>query len=60
MLRRGIPREMQSLLSILPKAEAAAVWMIPFLFGVELKISVIPTTVRGLTIPEAAQWSGTS
>ncbi len=53
-----------NLLSILPKAEAAAVLMIPFpfdpLFDHFLKVSINPTTVIGLTIPEAADSRGTS
>jgi len=54
----------QSLFNILPKAEAAAVLMIPLpfepLFDHFLKTSINPTTVMGLTIPEAFDSRGTS
>jgi len=47
----------QYLLSILPSADAAAVLIIPLgncpLFDHFLYVSTIPTTVRGLTMPEA-------
>jgi hypothetical protein len=59
-LRRGMPRVWHLLLSILPRADAAAVWMIPFLSFVELNMWVIPITVKGLTIPEAAEGRSTS
>lgn len=60
IFKSGIPNDLQRLLSILPKAEAAAVCMIPFLPAVPLNISVIPTTVRGFTMPDAALTKGTS
>ena len=59
MLRSGIFYFKHNLFSILPKAEAAAVWIMPFLPS-SLKCSTCPTTVNGLMIPEAAEESGTS
>lgn len=54
---------MQYLLSILPKAEEAAVWIIPLPFSPFIshfwKVSTIPITVTGLTIPDAAEHKGT-
>lgn len=55
-----MPKVWHLLFNILPKAEAAAVWMIPFFPGVASQTSVIPTTVSGLMMPEAADVSGTS
>lgn len=60
IFKRGMPSLIHLLLSILPKADAAAVWMIPFLWGFVSKMSVIPMTVNGFTIPEAADPCGTS
>ena len=64
MFKSGIFSFWHNLLSILPKAEAAAVLMIPLplepLFDHFLKVSMNPTTVMGLTIPEAADSRGTS
>ena len=48
-----------NLFNILPRADAAAVWMIPFNF-LYLHISTIPIVVSGLTIPELADWRETS
>ena len=48
-----------NLFNILPSADAAAVWMIPFNF-LYLHISIIPIVVSGLTIPELADWRETS
>ena len=45
--------------NILPKADAAAVWIIPLHFS-SLKCSTKPITVKGLTIPDAAEETGTS
>lgn len=55
-----MPKDWHLLFNILPRAEAAAVWMIPFFPGVASHTSVIPTTVSGLTMPEAADTIGTS
>lgn len=64
MLSKGIFSLWQYLLSILPKAEAAAVLMIPFpvvpLLLHFLKVSTIPTTLIGLMMPDAADSTGTS
>lgn len=53
----------QSLLSILPKDDEAAVWIIPFPFSPFIyhfkNVSTIPITVTGLTIPDAAELNGT-
>lgn len=51
---------MHSLLSIRPSDEAAAVCTIPPLHPNYLKCSTKPTTVNGLTIPDAAEVSDTS
>jgi hypothetical protein len=54
---------MQYLFIILPKADDAAVWMIPFpfapFFSHLLKVSTRPITVTGFTTPDAAELSGT-
>lgn len=54
---------MQYLFIILPKADDAAVWIIPFpltpFFYQQLKVSTSPITVTGFTIPEAAETNGT-
>ncbi len=54
---------MQYLFIILPKADEAAVWIIPFplapFFYHLLKVSTRPMTVTGFTTPEAAELNGT-
>lgn len=54
---------MQNLFNILPRADEAAVWIIPFPFYPLIdnfwKVSTIPMTVTGLTTPEAAELNGT-
>jgi hypothetical protein len=60
IFKRGIPSVLQYLFSILPKAEAAAVWIIPFFPAVLLYLSIIPITVKGFTTPEAADVKSTS
>lgn len=50
---------MQSLLSIRPRVEAAAVLIIPLPPNV-LQFSTKPRAVRGLIVPEAALEVGTS
>lgn len=64
MFNNGIPSLWQYLFNIFPKAEAAAVLINPFglfpkLFHF-LYVSTIPITVKGFTIPEAADYKGTS
>lgn len=59
MFNNGIFSFLQILTNILPRAEAAAVWIIP-LHPKVLKFSINPITVKGLTMPELAQESGTS
>jgi hypothetical protein len=59
MFNRGIFYFKQYCNNILPRAEAAAVLIIPLPFLPPtfhfLKVSIKPTTVNGLTHPDAAQ-----
>jgi hypothetical protein len=59
MLSNGIFSFMHNRFSMRPKAEAAAVWIIPFPLR-DLKCSTWPKVVNGLMIPEAAELIGTS
>lgn len=64
MFSKGIPNLWQYLFNILPNADAAPVLMSPFPFYPWKfhfpYVDTIPITVIGLTIPEAAHYTGTS
>ena len=57
--RRGMFSALQILFSIFPKLEAPPVWMIPPLQFFLLYSSIKQTTVKGLTIADAAVWAST-
>lgn len=59
MLIKFIFYLIHSLFSILPNADAAAVWISP-LCPVDLVLWINPKTVKGLTIPDAAEFTKTS
>ena len=59
MFNKGIPFLIHNLFTILPRAEAAAVWINPLNF-LSLNISTSPIAVRGLITPDEADCKGTS
>ena len=59
MFKSGIPSFWHSRQTILPSAEAATVWIIPFLHPEFLTKSNKPRTVNGFSVPHAADCIGT-
>ena len=60
ILSRGIFYFRHFLITIRPSADAAAVFIIPYLHPVALNLSTKPIAVSGLINPQAAQGTGTS